>query len=161
MAINLFRYVPSKWVGFVKDMKRLFPEFKKDPELVEHVCKILATHKPLKQVKFDDAANKAVRQHNSEVIALNEESPSLGGNVEVYNKILAEDNKGASDAVDFTIFKWEHSAMHLVAYQLMQHYKEAKENKEKDENAVHPLMDVRLSTVGISFKGHKKVENLI
>ena len=93
MAINLFRYVPSKWIPFVKDIKRLFPDFKKDPELAEHVSKILATLKPMKQVKFDEAANKAVRQNNSEKIALMEDSPTLGGNIEIYKKALIADGK--------------------------------------------------------------------
>ena len=85
MAMNLFRYVPSKWIGFVRDVKRLFPtEFKSDPDLVEHVCRVLGTFKPLKQVKFDEKANKACRQNNRDVIAMNEETPTKGGNQEVY-----------------------------------------------------------------------------
>ena len=49
MASNLFRYVPSKWITFIKDLKKLFPdEFRKEAELIDHVCKILSTHKPLR-----------------------------------------------------------------------------------------------------------------
>ena len=167
MAMNLFRYVPSKWIGFVKDLKRLFPkEFgKDDAPLVDHVCKILSTFKPMGQIKFDDNANKAVRQNNTEVIALNEDEPTVGGNETAFRKMVEGDGKMV-DATEFTVYNWSQSAMHLVAYQLLKHYKaekaaEKSEDKDSKVETLHPLMDGSLASVGISFKGHKKVENLI
>ena len=159
--MNLFRYVPSKWIGFVKDMKRLFPkEFgKEDAPLVDHVCKVLATFKPMGQIKFDDNANKAVRQNNSDVIALNEDEPTLGGNEDAFRKIVEGDGK-TLDATEFTVYQWSHSAAHLVAYQLLKHYKTIQGDEAK-KDSLHPLMDGSLANVGISFKGHKKVDNLI
>ena len=43
----------------------------------------------------------------------------------------------------------------------MKHYKELKDKKENEQNNLHPLMDNKLAVLGISFKGHKKVDNLI
>ena len=68
------------------------------------------------------------------------------------------------DAEEFTTFKWEHSASHLVAYQILKFFKDnrsAAGDKKDDDDKVHPLMDPRLSNIGISYKGHKKVENII
>ena len=88
MASNLFRYVPSKWITFIKDLKKIFPdEFKKETELIDHVCKILSTFKPLKQVTFDDLANKACRQNNTDVIAKEEAEPTKGGNLTVLQEL--------------------------------------------------------------------------
>ena len=56
------RSAPQKYVGFVKDAKRLYPdEFRKETETVEEVCKKLNELKALKHVKFDENANKACR----------------------------------------------------------------------------------------------------
>ena len=115
MAINLFRYAPSKFVAFIKDCKRLFKEFKKDVELVEKVCKKLLTFKPMSQVKFDEKANEACRKNNKEIIERDEDEPTKGGNIDALNVIMADENKQV-DASEFTIHNWTNSAQHLVAY---------------------------------------------
>ena len=114
----------------------------------------------MKQVKFNDQANKACRENNKTVISANEDEPTKGGNLEAYKEILKAENKQC-DAVEYTFYKWEQSVTHLVAYQILSHFKEMKEKEQKEEDNVHPLMDMRTTQVGISFKGHKKVDNVI
>ena len=50
---------------------------------------------------------------------------------------------------------------HLVIYQILLHYKDLKKNNLNEDENVHPLMDIKLSTIGISYDGHKKVDNII
>ena len=106
--------MPNKWISFVKDIKRLVPEFKNEGQLVEHVCKVLQTHKPLRSVKFDDNANKACRKNNAEVVAKNEEVPELGGNVSVYQSLV--EGKSTHSLSEYTVFNWQESCTHLIAY---------------------------------------------
>ena len=89
--------------------------------------------KQLKQVQFEDMANRACRQNNKKVIAENQDEPTIGGNLDEYKEILADSNK-IVNAQEFTISGWEHSASHLAAYQILKHFKEA-------------LLDKRVSTV--------------
>ena len=62
-------------------------EFGKDTDLLNEVSDEVKNLAPLRQITFDTIALKAVRQNNKEVVALDEDEPNKGGNVEAYNKI--------------------------------------------------------------------------
>ena len=69
----------------------------------------------MKHIKFCEKANKACRQNNKDVIELNEEVPTEGGNCSAYAKMMEDESK-QNDVSEFTTCKWDQSAMHLVAY---------------------------------------------
>ena len=49
--------------------------------------------------------------------------------------------------------------MHLVAYILVDYFK--KVGFSDDKSKLHPLMQNSMAVLGISFMGHKKVENSV
>ena len=104
----------------------------------------------------------------------------MGGNVDEYNKIMEAQNK-TGNCSEFTYAGWQHSAGHLVAYQILDHYKhqrngrstvmdaeKAAEKAKRDSKSTnfenmepHPILSEELLNIGMSYKGHKKTENLI
>ena len=165
MAINLFRHSPSKIVTFVKDLKRLMPkEFKSDSSLIKDACDKLREMKPLNPIQFSDAATAACKQNNDEIIMLDRYNPKEAGKIDYYTKNLSNDN---SEAKEFTIVtNWTESVMHLVAYQILQYFKDLKKSDKKKRNLnyvadIHPLISDKLVNIGISYRGHKKIENII
>lgn len=163
MASNLFRHSPQKLIPFIRDLKRLNAnEFKKDGNMINELCKILTACKQNRQVQFGDAANKACRENNQEIIALDRYNPKKAGDIDYYTKNLSNtENNHAQEFVIIT--NWTESPMHLVAYQIMKHYKDKKTGKKnlKFENDMHPLMNPHLACIGISMRGHKKINNIV
>ena len=84
MALNLFRNQPGKCTKFIKDLKNLMQEFKKEKGFIDELCLYLTSLKEQNQIRFDDNATKACRQNNKKKIAENEEVPSKSGNLEEY-----------------------------------------------------------------------------
>ena len=60
--------------------------------------------KQLKQVQFNDMANKACRQNNKKVIAENQDQPSIGGNLDEYKELISVDQ--IVNAEEFTTSGW-------------------------------------------------------
>jgi hypothetical protein len=165
MAVNLFRHEPTKLISMIKDLKRLMPkEFKSDSSLINEVGKKLESMKPLNAIQFSDAATAACKQNNDEIIMLDRYNPKEAGKIDYYTKNLSTDN---NEAKEFTIVtNWTQSVQHLVAYQILQYYKDLKKTDKKLKNLnyrddTHPLMSDKLMYLGISYRGHKKIENII
>ena len=113
----------------------MLDEFGKDADLLNKVCDEIKGLAPLRQITFEAKALEAVRSNNKAVVAQDEENPKKGGNVEAYDKI-----KGAAttEGSEFTIINWNQSAQHLVAYILVDHFREPKkaDSAEDTKNEV-------------------------
>ena len=60
-AINYFRFAPNKFVEIVKELKKDFPEFKKDGDLCTNIMNQLHQLPSSRQVFFQNEANEACR----------------------------------------------------------------------------------------------------
>lgn len=88
-AINLCRYDPKRFVVPVKEVKeRNILAMGKD---TKDLILFLQKCERLTQVRFDDQANAAARKNNVTIIEKNEDVPTQGGNIEVYNSIVGSD----------------------------------------------------------------------
>jgi hypothetical protein len=56
-------------------------------------------------VRFDDQANEAVRKNNVTIIDKNEDVPTKGGNIQVYNEIVGSDKNSVCD--EYTMCQFE------------------------------------------------------
>ena len=105
---------------------------------------------PLPLIQIDAQSNQACRENN-DVILVNEEvaAPVDGGNLEKLKAIVGDEK--APNGVEYTYFQWEGTAHELILLNLLQDY-------EKDGKAA--ILDDTLIKVGMSFKAHKKVQNI-
>lgn len=76
-------------------------------------------------------------------------APNLGGNIERLKALLGQAK--APEAEEFTITQWSGTAHELVLLNLLQTY----EISEKPA-----ILDAKTIKVGMSFKAHKKVQNV-
>ena len=76
-------------------------------------------------------------------------APIEGGNLEKLKTILGDDK--APNGVEFTYVQWEGTAHELVLFNLLMDF----ENEGKPS-----ILDDTLIKVGMSFKAHKKVQNV-
>ena len=156
MAVNLFRSDPGQFANQIKDLKRMVPELKGNGDLIEKICKDLASKKPQGKMCFDETANKACIQNNKAVCAKNEKEPTQkGGNIEIFNNMLQEQGKSSAVCFEFTQYDWEHPATYLVAYQIVQSY------KSLDPNSKLHILDDKVTSFGMSYMSHKSLENVI
>ena len=118
----------------------------------------------MKPVKFDASANRACAEVNKKLVAAENDEPVSGGLVDCYNAIVGE----TKVAEEFSIFGYKESPEMLVAYQLLD-FQVKKEKGQKDQTAdeeklskdlPHPILSKELSGLGVSYKSHKKAENL-
>lgn len=107
----------------------------------------------LPHIAFDQDATKACKANNEEVLKEETKDPKQGGNIEHFKKILGEKAK-TPDAEEFTFVQWVGTAHDLVILNLLQEY-------EKSTNEKKPaLLDTKTVKVGMSFKPHKKSQNI-
>ena len=166
MAVNYFRKYPKKLVPFVRQCKTTWPEqFKEEKKINDSLCKMLAQHETLKPVKFDTNANKACAEVNKKLVAAENDEPVSGGLVDCYNAVVGSNETPSNE---FSVFGYKESPEMLIAYQLLD-YQVQKEKGQKDKtpddeklskDLPHPILSKELSAIGVSYKSHKKAENL-
>ena len=153
MVINLVRYNPKEYgKQAVNEAAKheLAKKLKKDGLLSE-----LKKMDKLPQVVFCDDANKAVRENNAAKIALAENVPTKGGNIDEYGKIIGEDKVACCE--EYTMCQYMgHSAFEFIGLQMLIEYNREGENAKKTV-----VLDKDLCKVGISNKSHPKTKNLI
>ena len=113
------------------------------------LSKVLQKMEPLPPIQVDAQANQACRQNNDISVANETSVPVEGGNLEKLKAIVG-DNK-APNGEEFTYVQWEGTAHELILLNLLQDY-------EKEDKPA--ILDDQLIKVGMSFKAHKKVQNV-
>ena len=120
---------------------------------------VLVKSQGLEAVCVDKLANQACSQRSDEVIAMQEEVPTRGGNIPVYKKLLESEGrfkdaeKSDKNFEEFTFCTWENDkAEEFIALVLMVDFDDA--NKSI-------LLDPEFTTMGMSYKPHAQARNLI
>ena len=152
-AINLCRYDPKRFVVPVKEVaaSHTLAKGKDTKDLILFLQKC----ERLTQVRFDDQANAAARKNNVTIIEKNEDVPTQGGNIEVYNSIVGSDKSTVCE--EYTMCQFEgQSAQEFIALQLILDW-----NREGEAGKNSPILNKDTTKVGISNKAHKKTKNLI
>merc|ERR1711935_1131422 len=106
-------------------------------------------------VYYDDEALNAVRKNNTEKIALNEDTPTQGGNIEAYSAAIGNDKTAICE--EYTMCQYMgSSALEFIGLQMLIEWNREGENSKKTV-----VLNKDLSLVGISNKAHPKTKNLI
>ena len=84
------------------------------------------------------------------MVVVQKDVPLPGGNVEQF-KILLNGQK-SPECEEFTMVKWEGTALELVLLNLLEDFEKV--------NFQAAIIDNKTTKVGMSFKPHKKVENI-
>jgi hypothetical protein len=108
---------------------------------------------PLPIIAWDKEASTACRENNDAILKEENKEPVPGGNMERYKTILGEKAK-TPDAIESTYVQWSGHAHELILLNLLQEYEKATEDKKA------ALVDPKLVKVGMSFKAHKKLQNI-
>ena len=114
----------------------------------------------LQMIGLDTSAMQACRENNEKVVSDNRDEPEIGGNAEVYKKILGSQQKmGSVD--EGTYIAWDGNGMDMVVMNLIQEYEVFTNPKKGDKKANRPaLLDPLTIKLGVSFKAHKKAQNI-
>ena len=88
MAINVCRYNPAMFIPIVKQVKHNNLAAKQAP-FTMNLEKTMREMGRLPPVKMDEFAFQACRKNNDAIIARNQDVPTEGGNIVVYQKIVA------------------------------------------------------------------------
>jgi len=80
----------------------------------------------------------------------------MGGNVEKYKAIVTSKNENTEE---FTYTQWSSSATDLVLLNLLQEYEKLNKTPS-DQGKLPALLDNATLRVGLSFRTHKKAENI-
>ena len=99
---------------------------------------------------MDQLAHQACRNNNEKLIVVEKEVPLPGGNVEQF-KILLKGQRNP-ECEEFTMVKWNGTAFELVLLNLLDEYEK--------KGLSCAILDSKTMKVGMSFKPHKKVENI-
>jgi hypothetical protein len=111
-------------------------------------------------IALDDSAMKACRENNEKVVSANTNEPEIGGNEQCYKKILGSQQKTGS-VDEGTYIAWGGNGMDMVIMNLLQEYEAFTNPKKEDKKANKPaLLDPLTIKMGVSFKAHKKTENI-
>ena len=105
---------------------------------------------------------KACRDNNDRVLANQSAEPEVGGNTEAYKRILGTQSK-SGDVDEATYVGWEGNGMEMVLMNLLIEYENYKypPKDSKDTKPTKPaLLDPLTVKMGISYKAHKKVQNV-
>lgn len=105
---------------------------------------------PLPFVGFDIIANKTCREINDEELRDQSVTPHVGGTKTRYAQKLAGHQK-TPDCDEVTIVQWSGTATEIILYDLIKEY-------EQDKRPAS--LDHRTCKVGMSFKAHKKSQNI-
>jgi hypothetical protein len=114
------------------------------------MTKALEKMDPVPLLKMDAEANKAARAVNDEHIKNTKDIPQPGGNVVKLQEVVGEGK--VAEATEYTMIQWNGSAMDLVLLCLLSQWE--KEGKSAG------VINIETSTLGLSFKAHKKCQNL-
>ena len=114
------------------------------------MTKALEKMEPLPQVKLDKNANQACRAVNDKHLEDPKDVPQPGGCLEKLKEIEGEGK--SLDGSEFTMVQWKGNAMDLILLCLLQDYEK---NKLKAG-----VINADVSTVGFSYKAHKKCQNM-
>ena len=87
-SINLLRHQPKNFIPSVQRAYKSCPQLKQSRSM-KTIIATLKEGETLPLVSFDDAANKAVRENNKDIIAANESKDAIAakashGNIEKY-----------------------------------------------------------------------------
>ena len=151
-------------------------EFKDcEKDFFKDVCDIVIETKPMSIIKLDDDVLKACRNNNTQVCK--NPDPIEGGNKEELQTILEAASKQMPPVREFSIFNWQHTAIDLVAYQILKHFKSLQQEQGSSEvegrgsvlsrlsqidEYRSPLLDTRVKAFGISYRGgHPTKDNAI
>lgn len=110
---------------------------------------------PRTLVTFDMQANKAVRENNAQVVLLEEDVPTQGGNIDKFREIAGDDDRKCEE---YTMCQYMgDSAKEFIAIELIRDWN----RKDEDQAKKSPVLEEMTGKVGVSNKAHKKTKNLI
>jgi hypothetical protein len=151
MAINLIRVDPKLLIPQIKEIKK-HKNFK--GQAVLPLIKFLESMDPVTPILFDENACKACRSNSEKKMGANFdtglENFERGGNGTEYSGMLGSGEKSCLTE-ECTTVGWKGTASELVYFNLVEGF-------ERDKN--HPMIDEKTVKVGVSFKSHKKYENV-
>ena len=136
MGINMCRHDPKRFVPHVRKVYRdnILLSAGKGKKMTELIAKLQAQAQ-LTQVRFEGQANDACRQNNADVIAKDEEAPTLGGNIAKYTEITGSDK--TSSCAEYTMVKFTGTTgEEFVALQLALDFEDFKGTNAANPEAV-------------------------
>lgn len=102
----------------------------------------------LPPIAINDTAMRATKQNTERICALNEPSPTVGGNVAVFNQMGC-----MMECVEYTHFKYElATAEQFVALQMILDF---------GKNKSSPLINRNVHSMGLCVGTHRQCTNLI
>ena len=116
----------------------------------QELIKKLEKMEPLSLVKIDPQAMQACKENNDAHIKKETEVPQPGGNLDQLKKILGSTKM--PEAEEYTMVQWESAAYEIVLLNLISDYEK--------KNGYCAIIDPKTLRIGMSFKPHKKVENI-
>ena len=151
-AINLLRNQPKNFVTSVKEVAETHVLCK--DKATKDLIATLKSTTTLSAVTFSADAIAAVRKNNEAMVAKDEDTPTQGGNCDVYKSMEGNENAVCEE---FTMCQYMgDSAKELISLQLVLDW-----NREGEMAKKSPLLAEDTKRVGISNKAHKKTKNLI
>ena len=88
----MLRLDPKLYTEFCRRVRDRYKDtLTKDTPNFEDLLNTLRAKEAMPSILFDKAAVAAVRANNKEKVSLDEETPTKGGNIEVFNKNAAAD----------------------------------------------------------------------
>lgn len=104
---------------------------------------------PLSLVKIDEHANHACKKNNEKILKEEEKIPEIGGNIECLKVILG--NAKTPEAEEFTMVQWSGTAHEMILLNLLHDF---------ELTGKPALLEHKTIKVGMSFKAHKKAQNV-
>lgn len=83
-AVNVCRYNPKLFIPRINQMKKHNP-VAKNTNHTHLLIQTLKNKMRLPPIRMDDPCFIAVRDNNAKIVDLNEEAPTMGGNIVMYN----------------------------------------------------------------------------
>jgi len=140
MGINLCRHDPKRFVPHVRKIYKDHVLLKGGlGKRMNDVIAKLQAQQTILPVRFDQQANDACRQNNTDVLAKNEVAPTLGGNIAKYSEITGSEKE--STCSEFTMVKFEGSTgEEFVALQLALDFEDF-QGANKDKVVSEPVVE--------------------
>lgn len=120
----------------------------------------------LPPLAFDDIACKACRETNLTIIKDESAEPNKDGNLNSlkYKELLGSSTTKTGNIEEFTYTQWSSSATDIILLNLLNEYEKLnskpKEEGAKVDDRMPALLDPLTLKVGLSFHGHKKLQNI-
>ena len=149
MTINMIRADPKSMVKYVKQYKK-HKSYKGQPlePLITHLNNMIA----LSPVTLDENACKACRINSEKKNAEIEKGKDCyekGGNKDEFRTMAG--NAKDIETEECTQISWQGTPIDLIIQSLVNGY---------TAKNTHPILDSKLIKVGLSFKHHKKLQNI-